>query len=73
MAPKLRRHWTIECLFECGDEILLTLRGGIESAVAFGETFCFADALLACPRVMLDPIADHMDGQLKGGIVKLPA
>jgi len=69
LAPKLRRHWTIECLFECGDEILLTFSGGIESAVAFGETFCFADALLA----ILDPIADHMDGQLKGGIVKLPA
>jgi hypothetical protein len=73
LLRKFRCHRTIKRLLKRRNKILLALSGDIESTVALGETFCFVYALLTRPRVILDPIADDMDGQLKGSIVELLA
>jgi hypothetical protein len=58
----LRDHGAIQRLLQRGNQIILTLGGDIEPVIALSEALRFTNALLTCPRVIFNAIADDVDG-----------
>jgi hypothetical protein len=62
----LRHHRAVEGFPERFDQVFLRLCGDVEPTILLGQAADVEDALLACPREILNAIADDVDGQLLG-------
>ena len=67
---RLRDHRAIEGLLKRLRKLLLGICLDIDAVILFCEALCLGDALLAGPRVILDPSAD-LTSSIRGSVVAI--